>query len=78
MRQGIGPFSQGTLQHCHQMVMSYNYTCFGHRVEIINTHTQRERESTENLIKVGSPWQPVSLFIYLSKHTLTLFWECEA
>ncbi len=73
-------FSQDMLQHCHQMAKSYNYTfCFDHTVEKhTHIHTWRERESTENLIKVGSPWQPVSLFIYLSKHTLTLFWECEA
>lgn len=73
------PFSQDMLQHCHQMAKSYNYTCFDHTVEThTHIHIERERESTENLIKVGSPWQPVSLFIYLSKHTLTLFWECEA
>lgn len=76
----LAPFSQDMLQHCHQMAKSYNYTfCFNHRVETHTyTHTHRERESTENLIKVGLSWQPVSLFIYLSKHTLTLFWECEA
>lgn len=47
--------------------------CFNHTAWRTQTHAHTG--SSENLIKVGSPWQPVSLFIYLfiSVNTRSLY-----
>lgn len=64
-------FSQDTLQHCHQMAMSYNYTCFEHRVEKI--HTYRGREKALKIWLRSARLGSLCLYLFISVNTRSLY-----